>query len=78
MQITGFIRMEVLGYEISNVTLIIGLALLWFIRYAFFGFDFFEKQGIPTVRPVYPLVGSIWNLWKQVSTPQSPIIGQCP
>ncbi|CAG0890358.1 unnamed protein product [Darwinula stevensoni] len=29
-------------------------------------FDYFKKQRIPTEKPVYPIVGNLWNFWKEV------------
>ncbi|CAG0924441.1 unnamed protein product [Notodromas monacha] len=57
--------MIILGEEIPLVLVLITFLVLWFIRYAFFGFDFFSKQGIPTVQPILPVVGNVWKVWKR-------------
>ncbi|CAG0890363.1 unnamed protein product [Darwinula stevensoni] len=30
------------------------------------GLKHFEKQRIPTEKPLYPFVGNLWNIWKEV------------
>ncbi|CAG0891859.1 unnamed protein product [Darwinula stevensoni] len=58
--------MEVLpGFDVPVWFILVALALFLLYRCSWAGFDVFRKMGIPVQGPVYPLVGSVWNLWKK-------------
>ena len=59
--------MDIFGVDIPLWTILIGGFIAWLFHHAYAGFDHFKKRGIPTVQPVRPFVGNIWNYWKRVS-----------
>ncbi|CAG0924688.1 unnamed protein product, partial [Notodromas monacha] len=57
--------MEILGLEVPLWIILFTVFVIWFYKYLYSGYDFFAKRGIPTVKPIYPIVGNLWGIWNK-------------